>query len=77
MMGFGYGGFGMGPIGWIIQLIVLIGVVYLIVYLIRSSVMHNNPSRSHTHSAKEILAERFARGEISEEEYKKMKDALK
>lgn len=85
MMGFGYGmmggfgrlGGGFGWIGWIFQLVILIAVIYLVVYAIRRFTPRD---RYHSHSsndALQILAERFARGEISAEEYKRMKDQLK
>ena len=81
MMGFGgmyggYRGFGMGIIGWVLQIAVLIGVVYLVIYLVRSISRHSDHS-PRERSALDILAERFARGEISEDEYKRMKDVLK
>lgn len=74
--GFGYGGgYGMGILGWVFQIIVLIGVAYLILYLVRSFTHRENTTRSSS-NAKEIAAQRFARGEISEEEYKKIIDSL-
>ncbi|MBI1201921.1 MAG: SHOCT domain-containing protein [Rhodopseudomonas sp.] len=66
----GYGGFGM--IFWVI---VLIAIVALIVWLVRSpapSGMHHLPPRS---SGLDVLEERYARGEINREEYlQKKKD---
>ena len=51
--------------GWIVWIILLGVGVWLAVALLR------NPDRSHhrDHSAQEILKERYARGEISREEY--------
>ncbi|MEB3100794.1 SHOCT domain-containing protein [Ferviditalea candida] len=77
MMG-GYGHFfngfwGMSIIGMVVQLAVVIGVLFLIVHFLRGfSQQHaNRPS-----TALQILEERFARGEISEEEFKKMREVL-
>lgn len=80
MRGFGgLGGFGgFGVFGWILQILVLIAVVYLVVYAVRA--FSGNQKQQHssaTNDALRILAERFARGEISAEEYKTMKDHLK
>lgn len=64
----GYGmhgwGFGMG-LGWIIPLL-LIGVL---LYYISSN-------KKEGLSAKDILDKRYAKGEIDEQEYKKMKALL-
>lgn len=81
MMG-GYGGYGgmMGgwgynPIGWILALVfwVLIigGVVWLVVWLARSA---GGTPRSD--SAIEILRARYARGEITKEQFDEMKKNL-
>lgn len=70
MMG-GYGGFGM-----VIWLIVLIAIVALVVWLVRSS----GPSGTHylpprRSAGLDVLEERYARGEISRDEYlQKKKD---
>ncbi|QSO53076.1 SHOCT domain-containing protein [Alicyclobacillus curvatus] len=74
--GFGYGGgYGMGILGWVFQILILIGVVYLVVYLVRSMTHRDNSDHS-SRTAKEIAAERYARGEITEEEYRKIRDSL-
>lgn len=79
MMGFGGmgygGGFGMGILGWIFQILILIGAIYLVVYLVRSVTRRDNSNHS-LRTAREIAAERYARGEISEEEYRKIRDSL-
>ncbi|WP_040949000.1 SHOCT domain-containing protein [Gorillibacterium massiliense] len=70
MMGYG---FGMGIFGFIINFAVIIGVVYLVIRFVKSE----GNGRGAEKRAEEILAERFARGEITEDEYKQMKKALR
>lgn len=79
-MGFGMmGGFGggIGWIGWIFQIVILVAVIYLVVYAIRSFSGNTKRDAGFSAEAQDILAQRFARGEISAEEYKSMKDQLK
>ncbi len=67
--GFGYGG-GMGIWCGLFGIILIVGVIYLVMYLVRAPRRYGyEESRS---SAKEIAAERYARGEISEEEYQRI-----
>jgi len=73
--GFGYGGYGMGLFGWVIQILVLIGIVYLVVYLVKG-LTHRESAKAQRTSAKDIAAERFARGEITEDEYIRIRDSL-
>lgn len=75
MMGYGNGIWGMGLIGMLFQFAILIGIIYFIFHVVRSLI---NQQHSHkSNSALEIIEERYARGEISEEEFKKMKNTLK
>lgn len=67
--GFGYGG-GMGLFSGLFGLILIAGVVYLVIYLVGSP-RHHDDSGSVS-SAREIAAQRFARGEITEEEYERI-----
>jgi putative membrane protein len=62
-------GFGMGLI-WLIFLIV---VAYFVYKLIKSERIFAPTSRS----AENILAERYAKGELTREQYMQMKDDLK
>lgn len=66
MMG-GFGGMGFGGILWI----VLIGVVIWAV--VKSGVGTSKPS---TDSARAVLDARLARGELSIEEYRKLREVL-
>jgi uncharacterized membrane protein len=80
VMGFGYGMMGrfggFGWMGWIFQLIILLAIVMLVVYAVRSFSRKAHVSSS-SDAALQILAERFARGEISAETYRSMKENLK
>lgn len=70
----GWGGWWMGPFGWIIGILV-IGL--LITGLWR--LFRGQPSASETGQpdrALDILRERFARGEINEDEFEARKNAL-
>lgn len=67
-----YMGFGMG----LLWLIVIIVVAYLIYRLIKDGKILA-PSKHATRSAEDILAERYAKGEITREQYMQMKEDLK
>lgn len=74
MMG-GYGGWAMGLVWFILQIAIVIGVIYFLIYLVRGFVSsHRHPGQAKR--AMEILEERFVKGEITEEEFKQMKKAL-
>ena len=74
--GFGYGtGYGMGILGWVFQLVILVAVISVIVYLVRSFSYRNDTIRNKP-DAKEIAAKRYAQGEITKEEYKHIRDNL-
>jgi putative membrane protein len=81
MMGWGWGWHGMG-LGWLVPLGLICLVVYILVHGITG---HRRPCCSDKHEdhgtdtskALEILAERFAKGEINDEEYKQKKAELK
>lgn len=60
---------------WIIGIAVIALVVWIIVRALQSLVSRKD-NRSYS-EAEKILDERFARGEISEEEYLRMKKALR
>jgi putative membrane protein len=62
--------------GSLLGLLVLVLVAVLVVHLVTNSreTPHHGPN---PRSADEILAERFARGEIDEDEYRKRSEALR
>jgi putative membrane protein len=68
--GMGWNNWGMG-FTWLFWVIVLVAVVALIFFIMQRS---STPSKK---SAEEILKERFARGEISKEEYEERLKSLR
>lgn len=71
------GGWFMGPLMMILFLLLVIAVVAFAVRSVSGSVGDTDrASRRPSASAKTILEERFARGEIDEEEFRKRKKAL-
>ncbi|VVB85923.1 Uncharacterised protein [uncultured archaeon] len=64
-------GYGMWIIGLIFWILVIIGIVLLIKYLWESG-----GARREQESALEILKKRYARGEISKEEFEEKKKDL-
>jgi putative membrane protein len=74
MMG-GYGGYGygFGIFHMIIWIVILIAIVALVVWLMRSATGPGMPPRRST--GLDVLEERYARGEINRDEYlQKKKD---
>ncbi|SET26273.1 SHOCT domain-containing protein [Paenibacillus sp. NFR01] len=72
MMGYG---FGFGMFGLIINFLLIVGVIYLVIKWVRGDGSRNAGYNDNT--PERILDERFARGEISEEEYFRMKSILR
>lgn len=70
MMGFGWG---IGMIGMLLNLLFIVGIIYLVIRLVKN----DGSVRQNEDAAERILAERFARGEITEEEYRRMKAVLR
>lgn len=73
------GGSGMWIMGPIMMLLFLAATVAIVVLVVRSLSGHGpsqGSSSARESSALRILEERFARGEIDEEEFRKRKDAL-
>ncbi len=69
MDGYGYGGYWI--LGLLFWILVLIGLVLLIKYLWEGGL-----SRREQESALDILKKRYARGEISKEEFEEKKKDL-
>lgn len=72
----GYGGFGLlgGLLGLIINIGVIVGIIVLVIWAVRkfsSNVLNLNQGAS-TQSPREILQARYARGEITREQYQQM-----
>lgn len=76
MMGYGYG---MGIGGWIAMVIFWVGLIALVVWALSSvsSVGGDSGTRGGRESAEDILARRFASGEIDETTYRSMREALR
>ncbi len=72
----GMGGFGMG-FGWIFSIIFLAAVIWAVVRLVISNQNRQDYPGNSSKNALDILKERYARGEISEAEFEKMKRQLK
>ena len=70
MDGFGWGMMGMG---WLIMLVIIGLIVWAVIQTTNTSSRRNNDP---TESAQRILADRFARGEIDDEEYRRRSDEL-
>lgn len=78
MMNGGYGFAGGGIFGIIISIVMVIGIVFLVGYLFVSfSRSNNNNDRTEKKTSLQILEERYAHGEIGEEEFKQKKKTLK
>lgn len=60
--------------GWLVMVIIILLVVAVTVLLVRH---FSDGGRSSNRGAEDVLAERFARGEIDEEEFRKRRDALR
>ncbi len=69
MMGYGMMGFGL--IGLLFNLLVVVGIVVLIVWAVKSFSSRNHVEATGQ-SARDILQARYARGEITREQYQEM-----
>jgi len=74
MHGFGNYGFGMG-FGWIFMIIFWGVVIYLVLAFLKSNKTDSQDS-GKKETAEDILKKRYARGEISQEEFERMKKSL-
>jgi putative membrane protein len=76
MMGggmFGMHGFGwMGLIGLIFNLAIIIGIMILIVWAVKRFTNGNSLPGSSAQTPREILQTRYARGEITREQFQQM-----
>lgn len=79
------GGYGSswGWVGWIITAVVLVlifaALIAVVVFAVRylTGGGHRGPGGHQTRGAEDVLAERFARGEIDENEYRQRVTALR
>jgi putative membrane protein len=68
MNGFGYHGWGMG-LSWIFGIVVFFGIILLLIQFFTKTSSSVEPEKT----ALDILKERYARGEISKEEFEEKK----
>lgn len=76
MMNGGMMGFGFGIISFVVQLLFLAAIIFLIFIAIKKLNLQDHQKGSNNDNSLQILKERYAKGEINEDEYKKMKDIL-
>ncbi|MDP2750162.1 MAG: SHOCT domain-containing protein [Nanoarchaeota archaeon] len=70
----GYGGYAM--IGMIIWISVIIGIIFLVFWLIRNNSIGNTSVVSKNESPMEILKKRYAAGELTKKQFEEMKEEL-
>lgn len=76
MWGYGYNG---GAWMWVVGGLIVVGVVILVVVLIRNSTAATTvgtTSAAVTSTPRQILDERYARGELTSEEYRERIETL-
>lgn len=71
----GDGSWGWGA--WLVMSMLMLGFWALVAWVIVTIVRGASGPRSHAPSAEDILAERYARGEIDENEYFTRRDTLR
>jgi putative membrane protein len=72
----GMGGFGGFGLSWIVLLLVVVGVVWLVRRSGSGSDEHRRSARSDRDDALRILRQRLASGDISEEDYERLRRAV-
>ena len=84
MMGYGYGGYDNGMMGgiagifmFLVMLFFLVAVVFGFIALMKNTRGHHMNDTTQEDNAMKILNERYAMGEVSDEEYNKRKTELK
>ncbi|AKG91967.1 Short C-terminal domain [Geoglobus ahangari] len=76
MMGYGFDGMGYG-LGFLWQMVWLVLIIAVIYFVVNSLSSSRGQAQTSTGSrALRILDERFARGEIDAEEYRRMREEL-
>jgi len=73
MWGYGYSGWGWM---WVVGGVVVVGIVVLVVVLIRNSMAPTRPAATVSSTPRQILDERYARGELTTEEYRERIETL-
>lgn len=75
MMNWGDGSWGWGA--WLMMTVFMLGFWGLVAWVIVTLVRGPSGNQHQDRSAEDILAERFARGEIDKDEYTQRRDALR
>jgi putative membrane protein len=76
MMGFGYGGMLFGGLMMLaFWVLVIVGIIWLVLTLARGGQMVTRPSAAGPQPL-DVLKERYAKGEITKEQYEAMKQDL-
>jgi putative membrane protein len=81
----GYGGYGLigGIIGLVVTIAILVGLVLLIIWAVRRITSNQHgflppvSQNANQLNASEILAQRYARGELTREQYKQMLEDIR
>ncbi len=69
---------GMNGLLWLILVLLpMVGLLFLVIYLVIREERHKGTKPEPSKSAEKLLDERYARGEITTEEYKKMKEEIR
>ena len=76
MMGYNYG-YGMNWFGMVIPFLLIALIIYVVFKFAQGSNINNSTKKSLGNDAIDILNQRFANGEISEEEYMKKKKMIR
>ena len=69
----GWGGMWFGPI---LMFLIPLALIVLVVWLVRTLAGGRSTSNKHDTNARNILDERYAKGDIDDEEYQRRRSAL-
>lgn len=73
----GWGGMmGVGMLAWLVILVVIVVAVYLVVRLVQGPTPQGPSRETHKETPVDILKRRYARGEITKDEFDRMKRDL-
>jgi putative membrane protein len=76
--GMGFGGFGFGWLFMILfWVLLIIGIVYLVRYILRSSDNSGKSKTEYRETPEDIVRKRYASGEITKEEFEERMAVLK
>lgn len=75
-MHWNYGPMGFGWLDWIFITIVILVFLAGLTAVVLTLTRRTPPQQHHPHTPLDILAERFARGEIDEQEYRTRREVI-